>query len=278
MPIDPEAVGLSSPPVERSWGPTDAILYALAVGAGTAELAFTTENTEGVDQQVLPTFAVVPGAGGGLVPQVGTYDPAMAVHGAQSVELLLPLPVRGRVRTVETVTAIHDKGSGALIRTETAGIDADSEQLLFRNEASFFIRGEGGWGGDRGPSAEYATPSGAADVTVTERTDDSQALLYRLCGDRNPLHSDPVIASRAGYERPILHGLCTFGFAGRALLHGVCDSDVGAFVRMEGRFSGPVYPGDTLETRIWNEGRESRFLVRNQHGELVMDRGLFVST
>jgi acyl dehydratase len=275
MPINPDAVGAQSPPSEHSWDSTTCILYALGVGAGTDELAFTTENTSGVPQQVLPTFAVVAGGMPGGFGDVGSINPAMVVHGEQAVELEGPLPTQATVVTTHTVTGIYDKGSGALIVTESVSVDKATGARLFTNRNSAFVRGEGGWGGERGPSGpRNQPPDRPPDHQVTYATLPEQALLYRLSGDRNPLHSDPAFAKLAGFDRPILHGLCTFGFTGRALLHTLCGSDPARFKAMEARFSRPTYPGDTLTVSIWADGSQAVYRTTNQRGEVVIDQGL----
>lgn len=277
MPINPEAVGSKSEPAEHAWTSKDCLLYALGVGAGTDELAFTTENSEGIDQAVLPTFAVIAGGrGGGMGRSIGSFNPAMLVHGEQAIELHRPLPVEGKVRTTSTVTGIYDKGSGAVIASESVSVDAESGEPMFTNHSSVFIRGEGGWGGDRGPSGlAHPAPERDPDEVVSYETRVDQALLYRLSGDRNPLHSDPAFARRGGFDRPILHGLCTYGFTGRALLHALCGSDPAKFGSMEGRFSRPVWPGDTLTVKMWVDGKEATFRTETQRGEVVIDGGYF---
>ncbi|MST33752.1 enoyl-CoA hydratase, partial [Acidimicrobiaceae bacterium USS-CC1] len=166
MPIDPSAVGSHTQPIDVAWGSTDALLYAVAVGAGAGdptgpELPFTTENSEGVRQQVLPTFPVVLAEGDDLYRSVGTFDPAMLVHGEEAIELHGPLPVEGRARVVSTVTGVYDKGSGALVVHETLATDPGSGRALYTIRSSSFIRGEGGFGGDRGPSGRVEPPEGA---------------------------------------------------------------------------------------------------------------------
>ncbi|MDE3085610.1 MAG: MaoC family dehydratase, partial [Acidobacteriota bacterium] len=198
----------------------------------------------------------------------------MLVHAEQTLELHGPIPTEAAVRTTSTLTGIYDKGSGALVRSEAVSVDAATGTPLFSTGAGLFIRGEGGFGGDRGPASDKTPfPSRAPDEVVTYTTRPDQALLYRLNGDRNPLHSDPVFAERAGFDRPILHGLCTYGFTGRALLHALCGSDPARFHKMYGRFSRPAFPGDTLTVSIWVEGGSARFRTANQRDETVIDQG-----
>jgi len=280
MPINPDAVGRTSEAVERSWTSDDCLLYALGVGAGSLapdfELEYTTENSAGVVHKVLPTFAAVVGGGGPPRTSLGTFDPAMLVHGEQSVELFRPLPVDGAVRTTSTVVGVYDKGSGALVVSRSTSVDAFDGEPRFATTTALFIRGEGGFGGPRGPAfAPPALPDTAPDDVVTYATRPDQALLYRLSGDRNPLHSDPTFAKGAGFDRPILHGLCTYGFTGRALLHTLCGSDSDRFRSMHGRFSRPTLPGDSLTISVWVDGDTARFRTANQRGETVIDGGTF---
>jgi acyl dehydratase len=272
MPIDPNAAGSTGGPVERSWTSKDCLLYALGVGAGTDELAFSTEK----DQRVLPTFAVIVGGGGIPFAAIGKFNPAMLVHGEQSIEVFGPIPVEGTVRSTGRIANVWDKRSGAVVVMESESVDAVSGEPRFRTRMAAFIRGEGGFGGERGPSGpRNEPPKRAADLEVRYETRPDQALLYRLSGDRNPLHSDPEFAKRAGFEKPILHGLCSYGFTGRALLHGLCGGDPARFRAMEARFSKPVLPGDTLTVSIWVDGGEARFHTATQRGDVVIDQGRF---
>jgi acyl dehydratase len=246
------------------------MLYALGVGAGTDELQFTTEKS----QRVLPTFAVIVGGGGAPMRRVGTFDRAMLVHGEQAIELEGEIPVEGRVQVRGKITGIYDKGSGAVIATESTATDYATGEVRFRTRSSAFIRGEGGFGGERGPSgARNTPPERKPDVEVRYETRPDQALIYRLSGDYNPLHSDPEFAARARFPRPILHGLCTYGFTGRALLHTLCGGDPSRFRSMEGRFSMPVYPGEALAVSIWVDGDEALFRTANPDGDVVLDQG-----
>jgi acyl dehydratase len=275
MPIKPDAVGAVSEPAEHTWTSKDCLLYAVGVGAGTDDLAFTTENSIDIDQQMLPTMPVVLGGGGaGVFSKLGDFNPAMLVHGEQSVELHQPVPVEGTSRATTEITGIYDKGKGALVVMESKALDAASGEPLFTTMMSAFIRGEGGWGGDRGPSGpRNQAPDRAPDHEVTYSTRLDQALTYRLSGDRNPLHSDPSFAAMAGFDRPILHGLCTFGFTGRALLAELCDNDPTRFRFVEGRFSDPVYPGEDLTIRMWVDGGEAVFQTQGGDGRVVIDAG-----
>ena len=271
MAIDPSAVGATGGPVERSWTSKDCLLYALGVGAGLTELAFATEK----EQKVLPTMPVVLGARGAVPMQkIGSFNPAMLVHGEQAVELARPLPAEGTLKSTGKIAAIYDKGKGAVVVSETEAVDAQSGEPLFKTRSSVYIRGAGGFGGDRGPSGPVnEPPQRKPDHEVTYKTLPEQALIYRLSGDRNPLHSDPEFAKRAGFPRPILHGLCTYGFTGRALLHTLCGSDPARFKSMEGRFSKPVFPGDALTVVMWIDGKVCLFQTRNESGEVVLDQG-----
>lgn len=280
MPINPDAAGTTSEPTESSWSSKDCLLYALGVGAGMIdptgfELEFTTENSQDVTQRVLPTFAVVAAkASVDAMSSIGSFNWAMLVHGEQAIELHQPLPVEGRISTASSITGVYDKGSAAVVTTESVSCAAGTGQPMFTTRATLFIRGEGGFGGDRGPSNKVQAPERDPDHRVTYETRPDQALLYRLSGDRNPLHADPKFAAMAGFEKPILHGLCSFGFTGRALLHTLCGSDPDRFGSMAVRFSKPVYPGDTLTVSIWELGEgEAYFRTSTQRDEVVIDAG-----
>jgi acyl dehydratase len=273
MPLKPEAVGTVGRPVHRSWTSKDALLYAVGVGAGTSELAFTTENTRDTPQRVLPTFAVIIGGGGVPMDKIGSFNPALMVHGTQGIELLDEIPPDGEVESVGKVVGIWDKGNAAVVEFESESKLVATGKPLLRTRSSLFCRGEGGWGGDRGPTDKIEFPSRKPDHQVTYQTREDQALTYRLSGDRNPLHSDPSFAKLGGFERPILHGLCSYGFTGRALLHTLCGSDPKRFKSMRGRFSRPVLPGDALTISMWVDGKTCLFRTANQAGVVVIDQG-----
>jgi acyl dehydratase len=278
MPINPDAVGYTSEPSPASWNSKDCLIYALGVGAGVSdptgfELEFTTENSQDVAQKALPTFPVVVMGGGNPFGKIGSYNPAMLVHGEQSVELHASLPVQGTVESVTTITGIYDKGSGAVVAASTTATDKETGKAMWTTTMSAFIRGEGGWGGDRGPSGTVEFPDRAPDHSVTYPTRPDQALLYRLSGDRNPLHSDPKFAAKGGFDKPILHGLCSFGFTGRALLHTLCGSDPDRFGAMGCRFSKPVFPGEELTVSMWvTEAGTAVFRTSTPAG-VVIDAG-----
>ena len=290
MALNPDAVGATSEPAERSWDHKDALLYALGVGAGATdptgfELEFTTENSQGVTQRVLPTFTTIVGLGGAL-PPIGDFDPAMLVHGEQAIRLHGELPTAGTVSTVTKVAGMYDKGAAGLVVLESESRDADSGEPAFTTRSALFIRGAGGFGGPRNPEGDAESdlaaeplPERDPDQIVSYPTRTDQALLYRLSGDRNPLHSDPSFAQRAGFEKPILHGLCTYGFTGRALLHALCGSDPARFGAMRARFSKPTMPGDTLSVCVWDISDRAagayRFRTQTQNGDTVIEAGLF---
>jgi acyl dehydratase len=278
MSIDLSLIGKDLPSVERSWTSTDALLYALGVGAGadnaSHELAFTTENSHRTPQQVLPTFAVLlPGMGN---VKLGDFSLQQVLHAEQGIRLYGPLPPAGSVRTTHQVANVYDKGANALILLEAHCVDAVSGQPLADITTGIFVRGAGGFGGERGPARNWTQPERAADYALRYQTRQDQALLYRLSGDRNPLHSDPWFAEMAGFPRPILHGLCTYGFTGRALLHLCCGGDPAHFGSMQARFSRPVFPGQQLQINAWEDGNHILFQTRNEAGDIVIDQGVFI--
>ncbi|MCY4566582.1 MAG: MaoC/PaaZ C-terminal domain-containing protein [Gammaproteobacteria bacterium] len=274
MPINPDAVGETGGPSTHSWTSKDALLYAVGIGAGTGELPFTTENTRDTPQRVFPTFAVIIGGGGVPVGSVGSFNPALMVHGEQGIELLDEIPPDGQLESHGRIAGIWDKGNAAVIEMESEAVNTATGKPLLRTRSTLFCRGEGGWGGDRGPSAKVEFPDAEPTHQVTYATREDQALTYRLSGDRNPLHSDPSFAAMGGFDRPILHGLCTYGFTGRALLHALCDSDPSRFRSMNARFSRPVMPGDGLTVSMWVDGSRALFRTTNQDGVVVIDQGV----
>ena len=282
MPINPDAVGATGSPVSRSWTSKDALLYAVGIGAGVDELAFATENTANVAQRVFPTFAVI--VGGGAVPggvpmdKAGSFNAALMVHGEQGIELFDEIPPDGEIESIGRIAGIWDKGSAAVLEFESESISKATGKPLFKTRSMLFCRGEGGWGGERGTTVKLDFPDAEPTCQVTYATREDQALTYRLSGDRNPLHSDPAFAALGGFDKPILHGLCTYGFTGRALLHSLCDGDPARFRSMNARFSKPVIPGDTLTVSMWADSGRALFRTTNQHGEVVIDSGVCAYT
>jgi acyl dehydratase len=280
MPINPDAVGSPGAPVRSSWTSKDSLLYAVGVGAGQdpldpVELPFVSENSMNVTQRALPTMAVVLSNVSGAFGNIGSFNPAMLVHGEEKVVCHAELPVAGEIESTSRISAIWDKGKGAVVEVTTNAVSVGDGSPLFDIVMSAFIRGEGGFGGERGPSGPaHVAPDRAPDHEVTFATRPEQALVYRLSGDRNPLHSDPSFATLAGFDRPILHGLCTYGFAGRALLHRLCEGDPARMRSVEGRFSSPVFPGEELTTQIWVTG-EGRAVFRTlaSGDRVVLDSG-----
>jgi acyl dehydratase len=281
MVLHTDNVGQSWDAGEPRWTATDAILYALGVGAGaenpTEELAFTTENTEGVTQLTLPTFPVVLNAGGGtgLADRIGDFDHSKLLHGEQSVCLHSTIPPAGTAHATASLEGVYDKGQDALVRLKSSLADTSSGALLAEIRSGLFLRGAGGFGGPRGNTASWQQPDRAPDHVVKYQTSPDQALLYRLSGDRNPLHSDPAYAAKAGFDRPILHGLCTFGFTGRALLHTLCDSDPTGFGSLSVRFAAPVLPGQTLAVLVWATSDDQAVFQTRVGTSVVLDRGTF---
>ncbi len=263
MPIDvAKAAGAELDPMTYEMTPDNAILYALGVGAEPEgdELAFVYEN----GLKVLPTFGVVPPfpALMGVLNVPGMeINPMMILHGEQYLEIRKhPIPTFGKLISKPKIANIYDKGKGAVIELDVLTEDENGDEIFF-NRFATFARGEGGFGGEKGPPPGNETPDREPDASVELTTLKRQAALYRLSGDKNPLHVDPQFAGMAGYDRPIIHGLCTFGFVGRAVLKTYCNNDPEKFKSIKVRFSRPAWPGDTIITEMWKES-DSRILVR----------------
>ncbi|MGW7102036.1 MaoC/PaaZ C-terminal domain-containing protein [Streptomyces sp. NPDC054838] len=265
MPID-AAKALAAEPRrgDIAWGHKDVQLYHLGVGAGRPatdpdELRYTLESK----LHVLPSFATVAGAGmamlGGLAAPGIDVDLAAVLHGGHSVELHRPIPVKGRATSSSKVAAVYDKGKAAVIVLRSEVEDADGP--LWTSDAQLFVRGEGGFGGERGPSAREDAPDRDPDRTVERHIREDQALLYRLSGDWNPLHADPEFAKLAGFDRPILHGLCSYGITLKAVVDTVLAGDVSRVRAYRTRFAGIVFPGETLRIRMWEEPGRVRVAV-----------------
>lgn len=243
--VDASLVGLELAPMRCTWTRRDVILYALAVGAGAGDLDLVYEAR---GPQVLPTFAVIPSSG--FLPaflEAVDFDIGRLLHGEQSITVHRPIPPEGSVQTTRRCIAVWDKGSAAVIVWESVSSDGDGPMFTSLNVS--FVRGAGGFGGERGPSGpRNAPPQRDPDVRLSVPTSPDQAVLYRLCGDLNPMHVDPDLARANGYEGAFLHGLCTYGLVARAL----CQGAHHRLESYEARFAGVVYPGDTLEVRAWH--------------------------
>ncbi|GAA3438202.1 MaoC family dehydratase [Kutzneria kofuensis] len=267
--IDFGILGVVDGPWRKSWTSDDALRYA--VGVGASELAFATENSSGVDQQALPTMALALTHFTEPEQIFGDVDKTRVLHAEQSLTLHRPFPVAGSVEVRRQVTDIFDKGSGALVVSRVDAADASGP--LFSAVSSAFLRGEGGFGGSRGTSSRSAMPSREPDRRLEFATATNQALIYRLSGDRNRLHSDPVYAAQGGLKRPILHGLCTYGITCRLLIGAFADGDAHRVTGMTGRFTAPVIPGDVLVVDAWQEHSGVAFRTSTAAGTVVIDNG-----
>ena len=261
MSIDPKlALGAKLEAIESSWNDDKLILYALGVGVGIGVsqvdpkkvLQYTYEN----GLKALPTYGVIPmfSAIGSLFNVKGlSFNPMMLLHGEQYTEILEPpLPLTADIVTEGTISGIYDKGKGALVTIDFITKDKKTGTPLIKNVMGAFIRGEGGFGGDaKSPEAGNNPPDRAPDAVVEYPTQTHQALLYRLSGDKNPLHVDPMMAKMGGFDVPILHGLCTFGNLGRAVVEAFTDNTPERFKSIQVRFSKPVFPGETIVSQMW---------------------------
>ncbi len=265
MPIDyDQLIKWKIPDVEQKFARRDTMLYALGVGLGADpcdanQLKFVYEQ----NLQALPTMAIVLGYPGPwhAHPDTGITR-SHVVHGEQSFAIHEPLPVEGEIVGVNRITGVVDKGKdkGALVMTECTVRDKASGATLCTLTSTSFCRADGGFGGPGGPTrTQHPIPATEPDAVCDLPTLPQAALIYRLSGDYNPLHADPAAAQKAGYPRPILHGRCTFSIAGHAILKTCCGYDPARFRSMEGRFSSPVYPGETIRTEIWRNGNSVSF-------------------
>jgi acyl dehydratase len=269
-----------------SWEKERALLYALGVGAGLCdpldELQFTTDNTQGVQQQVIPTFMTQMNIPSNWLKELGfkvrPWDgyPEGMVHGEQSISLARPIPPSGTATLSQVLVGVYDKGSGALVFSETRAT-LDTGEFLGSSRMGLFVRDQGGFGGPRGPAdaLPWEAPGRAPDLTVSLQIPIGQSLIFRLMGDVNPHATDPAIAKADGFDRPIFFGLGTYGFACRALLKGLCGGDAARFGAMEGRFSQAVHPGEMLDTHIWHTEGGAQFQTVASGERLVIDRGVF---
>ena len=258
MPIDlDKALGARLPEVPFSWDQNAIILYHLGVGAGVpatdpGELEYTYE----ANLKVLPSFGSIPPFGSlmGLGGVDGLdFNFAMLLHGEQDIQIHKPIPTAQKLKISGSIPEIYDKGKAALVILEAATKD-ESGEPLFTNRFSLFIRGEGGFGGESGPKAGNAAPDREPDGVVERKTLPQQALIYRLSGDKNPLHADPDFAKMAGFDTPIIHGLCSYGVVCKAIVDEVLGGDVAKVARYQARFAGVGFPGETYRISYWKEG------------------------
>jgi acyl dehydratase len=255
---------LAIPTVEQTYTQKDAMLYALGVGLGfdptdRDQLDFVYEK----NLKVLPTFAVVLAYPGLWVRDLDTgIDAVKVVHGEQGLTLHRPLPPAGAVVGKSRVTGVVDKGEGrgALVMAERKIFAKGSGELIATVTQTAFCRGDGGFGGPSGPTPKpHELPARAPDLVCDLPTSPQAALIYRLSADINPLHADPDVAKAAGFPKPILHGLATYGVAGHALLKAACGYDPARLKSLNARFTAPVYPGETFRTEIWLDGEVASF-------------------
>ncbi len=270
--LSPNLVGHEFNPLTISWNSKDAMLYALGVGAKPAEeLDFV---YEGRGPLVLPTYAVIPAMRAmGNLRQVVNLKIQRLLHGEQGIELLRPLPAKTEITLESRVSEVWDKGKSGVIGV--AALARDAEGPLFRSHSTLFYIGGGGFGGEPGPSTKGKNlpPDREPDLVVDHATQPEQGALYRLSGDRVALHIDPDFAQKAGYDKPFMHGLCTYGFVGRAILHGLCGGDPARFKSMTGRFADTVQFEDHIITKFWHDGPGAAILqVETQAGNVVLSQ------
>ena len=277
MPIDPEALRQwPIAEIEHTYTARDTMLYALGLGCGgdpldENQLRFVYEGW----LQALPSMSVVLGYPGFWIGDPATgADWKKVLHGEQVIEIFKPLPTAATVIGKSRVTGLFDKGKdkGAVLVSERDVVDKSTGDVLCRLTSTTMLRGDGGFGGPSGPlPAPHPLPDRASDLTVSIATLPQAALIYRLSGDYNPLHADPVVARSGGFEKPILHGLCTFGVICRALLDAVCGNDPSKLRKMQVRFSAPVFPGETIVTEFWREaGGVVSFRAKVKERDLVV--------
>jgi acyl dehydratase len=278
MPLDYEnLMSLSETGVHRRFTDRDSLLYALAVGMGrdacdARELPFV---YEGFGARVVPTLASVV-APSSLLTDCG-WDYSRLLHGEQRLSIRRPLAEAGELLVDSDVMAAYDKGEGkgAVIYLRNIARDSASGEELFTQVRTLFARGDGGFGGPAGSGpAPHRIPARMPDMAAEFRTRGDQALLYRLCGDRNPLHADPSLARQLGYRAPILHGLCTYGIACCAVLRTVCEYDATLIRSFDARFTAPVFPGETVVTEMWQDANEISFRAHVvERDQRVLDFG-----
>jgi acyl dehydratase len=274
MPIDPKkALGAQMGEGKYTWTKDQVILYHLGIGAGvpptdSGELEYTYEK----NLKVLPSYGVIPvfGALGGLGSTPGlSFNFAMLLHGEQDIEVHQPIPTEATVTSSGRIAEIWDKGKAALVVLEVKTRD-EADKPLFTNRFSLFLRGEGGFGGESGPKAGNEAPSRKPDGVITSPTLPQQALIYRLSGDKNPLHADPDFAKMGGFDKPIIHGLCSYGIVCKAIVDHVLGGDVTKVARYQARFAGVGFPGETYLTSYWKEGDKILIQAKSKERDAII--------
>ena len=269
--------------VEQTYTVRDSIIYALGLGFGAdpldeGQLNFTFEER---DFKAVPSMAAVLCTPGFWVRDPGSgVDWKKVLHGEQAIELHRPLPPKATIKARSRITDIIDKGKGkgALFFAERTLVDGATDEPLATLKSTTFARGDGGFGGPSGPQPEpHVIPHREPDEVCDLPSLPQAALIYRLSGDPNPLHADPQVAAAAGFDRPILHGLCTLGIAGHAILKTYCDYDTARFKSLKLRFSSPVFPGETIRTEMWRDGKHVSFRAKVvERDVVVLNNGLSV--
>lgn len=270
--LSSDLIGIEFDPVNISWNEKDTMLYALGVGAKPKDdLNFL---YEGKGPWVLPTYAVIPGMRAmGNISRAVKLKIQRLLHGEQAVELIRPLPARADITLTSHISEVWDKGKAGVIGVVAEASDADGP--LFRTHAKLFYLGGGGFGGESGPSTKHKNlpPDREPDLVIEYQTQEEQGALYRLSGDRVALHIDPEFAQKAGYDKPFMHGLCTYGMVGRAILTGLCDGNPAKFKSMTGRFAERVQFEDKIITKIWIVSPGNAVVqAENQHGVVVLSQ------
>ncbi|MCF8095064.1 MAG: MaoC family dehydratase N-terminal domain-containing protein [Desulfobacteraceae bacterium] len=271
MGINLDMIGKKTEAVPFTYNEDTVILYALGIGAGVDELDFVYEK----NLKVFPTFAVIPFMPAFMTSmQKAEINLFALLHGEQKIILHQPIPARGTVYTASVIDSVYDKGDKGAVLNITIETRDEQGSLLFENKTVLVDRSAGNFGGERGPKTEPINPPEGKepDFRAEYATSKDQAALYRLSGDKNPLHIEPEFAKKAGFDRPILHGLCSFGFAGRAIVHNLCGNDPAHLKSFGARFMNVVYPGEELITEGWKTEQEGRYIIRttNREGRVIL--------
>ena len=281
MPFDPHKIlNWQFPEIEHSYSEKDTMLYALGLGCGSdpgaaGDLKYVYER----GLMALPTMAVVLASPGNwLESEASTADYSKVLHGEQYLSVHRPIPAAGTVIGRTRIKELLDKGKdkGAVLFVERQIFDRAGGEAIATMTSAAMLRGDGGFGGKPGPQPPpHALPSGPPALHLDIKVAANAGLIYRLSGDRNPLHADPAAAARGGFKTPILHGLCTYGIAGRAIITACCEEDPSRLKGLQVRFSSPVFPGETVRTEMWPDGSSVSFRARVlERDVVVLNNGL----